>query len=232
VPPEDDNGNPTRSGQLERGRHRLRAAARYPGVVDNKDIGIHHGIANLDPVRVDPPSVRLPSRDRQPDQRKCDGRANDPGERMPARPPLTARHHRHRARPGGHPRRRPQLIRLSAQESSEHSPQPVRCRGRRRRVRPLRLVRAQVMGEPSTAYRVPDWHHHVREQLPDLAQRQFTLVTPGKPGPSRPPATSAHHSLNLGLPTDSAEPDESRGDGGPLAAARCGYRSTMFGQDG
>src|SRR6185437_2799583 len=35
-----------------------------------------------------------------------------------------------------------------------------------------------------------------------FAQRQLTLVTPGKPGPGRPPASTAEHVPMLGTPTD------------------------------
>jgi hypothetical protein len=41
MPPEHDNGHAAGSGQLERDGDRLRAAARYPGVIDNEDIGVH-----------------------------------------------------------------------------------------------------------------------------------------------------------------------------------------------
>ena len=64
----------------------------------------------------------------------------------------------------------------------------------------------QVAGKATSAHRVPDWGDSVCDQPGGLAQRHFTLVTPGKASPSRPPAGSAEHTPMLGTATDKPGP--------------------------
>ena len=60
----------------------------------------------------------------------------------------------------------------------------------------LYLRRSSASGSPRTAY--PIGATASASSPPGLAQRQVTLITPGKPSPSRPQASSADHSSMLG----------------------------------
>jgi hypothetical protein len=68
VPPEDNNGNTARAGQLEGNGHRLGATARDPGVVYNKDVGTGDRITDAHPGWVNASRVDLLRHDRQPHQ--------------------------------------------------------------------------------------------------------------------------------------------------------------------
>ena len=69
---ENNNRNVMRAGQLERGGHRLSAAARNPGVVDNQDVGAGNRIPHAHPAGINASSMDLPLRDSQPHERQRD----------------------------------------------------------------------------------------------------------------------------------------------------------------
>jgi len=70
VPPEDDDGDAARAGQLECGGHRLGAATGDPRVVYYKDIGAGDRIAGPRPARVNASGVDLSRHDGQPYERQ------------------------------------------------------------------------------------------------------------------------------------------------------------------
>ena len=130
---------------------------------------------------------------------------------MSTRAALPARYHRDGRRPRGHPGRRPHRVPAAGEESAKKFTEPSSGRRGRRGRDAVGLVPAQVLGERPAAHRVPDRRDGVGEQPACLAQRQFTLVAPGKARPGRPPAGSAEHALMLGAVTDKAGPDDAQG---------------------
>jgi hypothetical protein len=202
VPPEDNDRDATRTGQLQGRGGRLNAATGDPRVVDNQDIGTGDRIANAHPAWVNAPGVDRPWHDGQPHQGQGDARPDQAGKRMVTRAALPARHHRDGRRPAAHPRGRPDRAAAAGQERAKHLAEPRPGRRDLRRRDAIRLVPAQVGGERPATHRVPDRRDSVREQPAGLAQRQVTLVTPGKASSNRSPASSADHTPMLGPPAD------------------------------
>ena len=205
VPSKDNNSDTTRTCQLEGSGHRLGAAAGNPRVIHDQDIGTRDRIADAHPAGVYAPCMDRIRRDCQPHPGQVNARPDHADQRMDTRAALSAWHDRDSGWTGRHLRRRPDRVPVVGQEGREHSSEPGRGCGRLRRAREaIRFISVQVTGELAAAHRVPDWCDGVCEQPGGLAQRQFTLVTPGKASPSRPPAGSADHTPMLGTTTDKA----------------------------
>ena len=201
---DDDDGYATSARQLERDRSRLRAAARHPGVVDHQHVGAAHRPVDAEPAWVNPAPVRrLLRHDREPDQRHVNARLDEGRQRMTARPPSAARHHRHGRRARRHPRRAPHRLPMFDEITAQHRPQPRR---RFHRARAVRLVPPQINRELTTPHRVSDRRDRVREQFPRLAPGQVALIAPGKPDRRRPPAGPAGHPSMLRTATDKTPP--------------------------
>jgi hypothetical protein len=132
LPPEYDDRDPARTGQLQRDSGRLGAAARHPSVVDQQDISTAYGHSGArpdgEPCRVQvTAAVGLSGPGREGNPRQLQARGHQAGQRVFLGPAAARRHYRPHGRAGLHSGRTPDAVPMVAEEAEQRGPQARPC---------------------------------------------------------------------------------------------------------